>query len=328
MKAGLIRLLVNNWVKPLLWMGILLMAAGSPVQAEAPFWVEIPDEVVVSGLRFGLSDLGKVIGGSEADRKILETISFGTPPAPGQVRVFDRKYLQLIVNGYRFQQIPELKMGERVIVRTEAVGIPGTQIQAAINRLIVTKNPGIVERWVELRNVPSTVWLAKGKWDVQAVPAGELPLVGNAVFKVTITNGAETKTINIGGQIRAKALVYRSKRTLPRYTNVSGDEFEQVTMELRTGREFVGELPGRCRNLTVIREGEILLKHQLEETPLVIKGQPVIIAVRQENFEIRIMGTACADGWMGDAVKILNPDSKKIFTGRVIDKDTVEVIVQ
>ncbi|HOP74287.1 MAG TPA: flagellar basal body P-ring formation chaperone FlgA [Bacillota bacterium] len=328
MKAGVIRLLVNNWVNPLLWMVVLLIVAGSPVQAEAPFMVEIPDEVVVSGSRFGLSDLGKITGGTEADRKLLESISFGTPPAPGQTRVFERKYLQLIVSGYRFQQIPELKMGERVTVRTAAVRISGPQLQAAIDRLIAKGKPGIVERWVELRNVPSNIWLAPGNWDVQAAPVGDLPLVGSAVFKVIITNGSETKTLHISGRIRAKALVYRSKRLLPRHTLLNEDEFEQITMELRTGKEFIGELPNYYRNLTVIREGDILLGHQIEEAPLVMKDQPVIMVVRHENFEIRIMGTACADGWMGDAIKIINTSSKKIVTGRVIDKDTVEVIVQ
>jgi len=328
MKAGVIRLSVNNWVKPFLCMMFLLMVAGGLVHAEAPFMVVIPDEVVVSGPRFGLGDMGKIVGGSEADRKLLDTISFGAPPAPGQTRVFDRKYLQWIVNGYRFQQVPELKMGERVVVRAAAVSVSGTQIQAAIERLIAIEKNGVVERWVELRNVPSNIWLSPGKWEIQAAPTGELPLVGSVVFKVTLTNGQETKAIHISGRVRTKAVVYRSKRTLPRHTLLSEEEFEKITMELRSGKEFVGEWPGRCRNLTVIREGDILMGHQLEEAPLVMKDQPVVVVVRHENFEIRIMGTACDDGWLGDAINIVNTVSKKRVTGRVIDKDTVEVIVQ
>lgn len=296
--------------------------------AEMALIIEIPPDVMVTDSELTLGDLGRLAGGTAADRALVANIKLGQAPPPGRVRVLGRDYLQSVIGQYGFSRSLELVMGPQVTIRVEAARITGTAIQKAVEARLGPMPEGIVARWLELRSLPEEIWLDQGEWRVDVESVGEIPVAGTTVFKVTLTNGSESKILNLSGKIRAKAIVYRVVRELPVHTVFSEADFEPVAEELRIGSEIFGTFPIDVRNIMTLRKGQILQKRHYQAVPLVNRGVEVTVIIRNVTFEIKMTGVPRTDGWLNQRIQVMNPESRKIFMGKVIARDTVEVIVR
>lgn len=318
---------MNRYHSIIILLILIILSISGSVVADSALILEIPEEVILSSQKFDLGDLGVIRGGSEADRKLLEKISLGSVPPPGQVRIFSRTYLQLLLNNYTFTKRPDLQMGNQVTVRAEAFCLQRSAIERVVWDLVQTTRVDGVERWIELENLPEVIWLPQGKWHIKAEPIGQIPLVGRALFKVTITDSGNSKDINVSGEVHAKAFIYRAIRNVPSRFSLKPEDFVLEKAEL-DGREFIGKLPDRIRSTTAIRKGKILFTKQFEESPLVNKGSIVTVIIKDGDFEINLTGIARTEGWLDQKILIMNPVSKKCFAGRVTGIDTVEVTMK
>lgn len=285
--------------------------------------LEIPDRVIVPGPQVYLSDLGSLREPTAAEGLNLK-VDLGPAPHPGHVRVLSRDYLGLILKQKGFNANIEIRMGKQVEIRVESTCITGDQVAAAIHQALPSDNR-LSERWLELRNLPAETWLSKGEWQINVSPLGEIPRVGTILFRVTFAKGNELKTINVSGKIRARGWVYQAVRDLKRHSQLNEGDFRLVEIELASGREFLGRLPQDIRSTNLIREGTILETDYFQPLPLVTKQNFVNVMVKGGNVAIKMTGIAAKDGWLGDQILIINPDSKKKFQGRVIGQNLVEV---
>lgn len=285
---------------------------------------EIPDRVIVPGPKIYLSDLGTIQGASQTEQMGL-TVDLGPAPYPGQVRVFSRDYLGLILKQKGFSQGLDIRMGQQVEIRVESTCITSAQLEAAIQKVLPSNDLYIIKKWVELRNLPAETWLSKGEWQIKAAPLGTLPQAGPALFRVTLSKENEIKTINVNGKIRALGRVYQSIRDLNRHSLINETDFIPVEIELTSGEEVVGNLPLKTWTTKIVKKGQILETTHLQALPLVIKENIVNVMVKGENMTIKMTGLAGKDGWLGDQITIINPTSKKVFQGRVIGPNLVEV---
>jgi flagella basal body P-ring formation protein FlgA len=317
------------WVSLLIgFITLIPMVAQGEGSEIATITFEIPEMATIGGPKIFLNDLGKVSSGPNNVSDYLKQVDLGAVPAPGQVRSFSREYLNSIIRQYKFPVVINLQMGERVVVKSMAACVQGTEVEKVIQNLITEENPHLIKKWVELRNVPEVLWLSQGDWKIIAFPIGNLPEVGNALFKVILTKGKETKTINISGKIKATAQVYRALRNISHQALINQTDFELVAMELANGRELMGEIPNQTRSTKLIKQGEILRSDWVQPIPLVCKDHQVKVIVKDENVVIKIIGIAKFDGWLGDEILIMNPVSNKIFKAKVKGNGVVEVNLQ
>lgn len=286
--------------------------------------LEIPDRVIVPGPKIYLSDLGSLQNPDPVKRLNL-MVDLGPAPSPGQVRIFSREYLGLILKQKGFNENLDIRMGKQVEVRVESTCITAAQVEAAIAKVIPQNDAFIIKKWVEFRNVPAEIWLSKGEWQIKASPLGDLPQVGPTVFRVTFTKDHEVKTINVSGKIRALGRVYQATRDIRRHSLINEGDFKLVETELTNGQELLGKIPPDIRSTKLIKEGAILEKDHFQPLPLVIKGDLVNVVVKGGNIAVKMTGIAEKDGWSGDQILIVNPNSKKKFQGRVIGRNLVEV---
>lgn len=308
----------------ILLISILTCGLGNVRAADIPV-LEIADRVIVPGPKIYLSDLGMIQNPATAKRLNLK-VDLGPAPYPGQVRVFSRDYLGLILKQKGFNENLDIRMGKQVEVRVESICITAAQVEAAIAEVLPSNDPFIIKKWIEFRNVPAETWLSKGEWQIEASPLGDLPPVGPVVFRVTFKKNNESKTINVSGKIRALGRVYQSNRDIGRHAMINGTEdFKLVEIELINGQEMLGRLPQKIRSTKLIKKGDILEKDHFQPLPLVTKGDFVNVIVKDGNIAVKMTGIAVKDGWMGDQILIINPNSKKKFQGRVIDRNLVEV---
>jgi flagella basal body P-ring formation protein FlgA len=290
--------------------------------------LEIPAAIVISGPKITMAELGSLRGAGEAELRFLQGIGLGMAPPPGEERVFNRSYLEFVLRQYPHRQELRLKMGEKVVVRTESFHIKGPELAAVIEGLLPPKPPGVIRQWVEYRNLPEELWLAKGDWKVDAAVVGKIPKLGKVLFKLKLSNGAAIKEINIAAVIRKTALVYRAIRNIPVHTSLNPADFEKAEVTLVNGEEYVGDFPNGFRNIRAFRNGRILANGLIQPVPLVQKGMVVTVSVRGNGVKITLGGIAKKDGWLGETIVLVNPVSKKEFKGRVTGKSCVEVTVK
>lgn len=306
-----------------LWMFILSCGLANVEAAIIPI-LEIADRVIVPGPKIYLSDLGVIHDASQTDKMGL-MVDLGPAPYPGQVRVFSRDYLGLILKQKGFSQDLDIRMGKQVEIRVESTCITGAQLEESIQKILPPNDIYVIKKWIELRNLPVQTWLSKGEWQIKASSVGALPKVGTAFFRVTLSKGNEIKTINVSGKIRAFGRVYQSTRDINRHSLINETDFIFVEKELSNGEEVLGRLPQKMRSTKFIKRGEILETDNLQPLPLVTKENFVNVIVKGGNVAIKMTGVAVKDGWLGDQITILNPTSKKKFLGRVIGLNLVEV---
>jgi flagella basal body P-ring formation protein FlgA len=290
--------------------------------------LEIPAEIVVPGPKITMADLGRLSGAGEAELRFLQGIGLGMAPPPGAERVFNRSYLEFVLRQHPQRQELRLKMGEKVVVRIESFHIKGSELAAVIEGLLPPKPPGVTRQWVEYRNLPEELWLAKGDWKVEAASVGKIPELGRTLFKVKLSNGAASKEMNIAAVIKKTALVYRVIRNIPFHTGLNPADFEKAEVTLVNGKEYVGDFPEGYRNIRAFRSGQILEDGAIQPVPLVQKGMEVTVLARGNGVEISLRGIAKKDGWLGDRIVLANPVSKKEFKGRVTGKSCVEVAIE
>jgi flagella basal body P-ring formation protein FlgA len=316
-----------------LWIGFVILVptivwgAGSALKVVT---LAIPSVITVSGPRLWLNDLGTICEGQASAVAVdyLKQVDLGAAPAPGQERVFNRDYLNSILEQFNFPVIIRLQMGETVVVKSSAACIQESDIQKAIQSLYTEKKPHIVKRWVELQNIPGIVNLSPGEWEIKVSVIGNQVEAGNTLFKVVLTKGTESRILNISGKVRATAQVYRAVRDIPYQSVIMPADFELVELELQNGKEFVGEFQSGVRLTKLVKQGEVLHKNWLQPIPLISKNQEVKVVVKDENVAIKIIGIAKIDGWLGDEVMIVNPLSHKTFKARVTGNGIVELNMQ
>lgn len=76
-----------------------------------------------------------------------------------------------------------------------------------------------------------------------------------------------------------------------------------------------------------IRKGERLLLSNLVQPPIVQKGEAVEVRVAVGNSLLKMKGIARGSGRAGDYVLVENPESVRMFKGKVIDRDVLLVEV-
>ncbi len=314
---------MNRWQQIGIGLVLAIVLVAGSAMADGLIRLTIPAEVTVTGPQIRLLDLADVSGANAADYQILQKISLGPVPAPGQIRTFSKDYLTFQLRQRQLSQGVQLEMDAVVRVRAAAASISGEAIQAAISSLLTVK-PGLT-RWIELKNVPETLWLTPGDWKLTAMSVGVLPEIGNALFQVILENGPERKIINISGKIHGRARLYKLSRSLAKPTLLEKADLIPVELELVYGNEYYGEIDG-WRSIRSLRAGTVLRLSDIQPVPLIAKGQSVKTIIRVDAVEIVVEGIANADGWLGDQIVIVNPSSKKTFQARVSGPGTAEVI--
>jgi len=68
-----------------------------------------------------------------------------------------------------------------------------------------------------------------------------------------------------------------------------------------------------------------LIDVMVKDRTLVKKGQTVFLIVESPKFTIRTTGEIRANAYVGSQAKVINPASKKIISGVLIDENTVKV---
>ncbi|MGB7919701.1 MAG: flagellar basal body P-ring formation chaperone FlgA, partial [Desulfobacterales bacterium] len=141
-------------------------------------------------------------------------------------------------------------------------------------------------------------------------------------------DGRFQKTIRATVRVEALAPVVVAARPIGRLRPITNDDLKTEKMDLTElpvgvmtdAEDIIGKRARRN-----IDAGDILRPDLIEMPPLVKRGDMVVIVAESGGIKVTATGEVKSDGLRGERVKVVNLDSSKHFTARVVDKQTVRV---
>jgi flagella basal body P-ring formation protein FlgA len=102
---------------------------------------------------------------------------------------------------------------------------------------------------------------------------------------------------------------------------------DKVTFMRKNAAYLRGEpWDGRRFGLRAVRPmgtGEVIYKANLDDVPLVSRGDTLTLVYQGRNVRLRTQVEALADGGLGDMIPVRNPDSKREVVAEIRDAETV-----
>ncbi|HQU15112.1 MAG: flagellar basal body P-ring formation chaperone FlgA [Gammaproteobacteria bacterium] len=151
--------------------------------------------------------------------------------------------------------------------------------------------------------------------------------LGNTAVGIRCT-GAHPWTLYVPAQVALYGKVLVAARALTRGTTLTSDDFRLARRDLNglaygyltNPKTALGK-----RALRLIPAGAALTPNTLAFPPLVRRGQQVTLVAGVGGLEVRMAGTALADGANGADIKVRNLSSKRVVEGTVVATGVVRV---
>lgn len=145
-------------------------------------------------------------------------------------------------------------------------------------------------------------------------------------LRISFATGAD-KIYYVTGQVtaRAKALVATRALTMGEKIN-SRDVKEQETEINFTNDAFatLDDLDGKTTGRS-IQMGRAIYKSDLKREVVIQRGQMIRAVSGSDAFEVSAQMQAEDNGAVGDTVRLKNPETQKLMSGRVIDRGLVRI---
>lgn len=162
---------------------------------------------------------------------------------------------------------------------------------------------------------------------VKAMSRGRF--LGRVVFLMTMSphEGAPFEQW-VSADVQQVREILVASRPLRRLDVIESGDVAHQTIRVRNQRHLfetdVQQVIGK-RVTQSLRKGSPIRFNQLEETPLVRRGDRVTVRVKSGGLEIVTAGEAKQDGRLGETIKVVNLDSKKMIFAEVVSSGDVRI---
>ena len=168
-----------------------------------------------------------------------------------------------------------------------------------------------------------------GKVQIQVIQKGHNELVEYVRLKAVVTvNGALENKVELCGWLDVFETVVCASRNLKRGVVIKEKD---IYLERRNVSSMMDDVLVDMNQVVGlmtkhnIKDNDTLKRWVLKESPVVQRGDMVIILVQSGGLRVTAPGKVLDDGFKGQAVGVLNTMSSKKIIARVIDNMTVQV---
>jgi flagella basal body P-ring formation protein FlgA len=280
------------------------------------------EEVSVTGPTLKLGDLAYLAGDDPARVAVLQTISMGEAPGPGQTRILtgDILWARLSAAGVNPQSEGWATPGG-VIVTTLSQTVSRELIEEKVTEAL-SGNISYPKEDVTL--------IAKGRLNDMQIPVGAYDImvkfprgirfVGpTQVVAEILMDKKPVKSVQLVYDVRVSVKAYAVKNSVAAHQFLSDQD---VTVEKRT----LSSLPSRAiKDATLLKSywtrrqlspGTILTEDMLDIPPVVKRNSQVTIIIDYKGISLTACGLALQDGRPGDVIRVQNVESKRIIMAK------------
>ncbi len=164
---------------------------------------------------------------------------------------------------------------------------------------------------------------------VKIRPAVRGRFLGRPVFVLTMLGkGGVSFEQWVSAEVEQDLDVVITRRNLRRFDVIGADDVALQTIRSRRQKnryeKDLDQVLGK-RVTQLLRKGVPVRSDQIEETPLVRRGDRVTVTLQSRGLQITTTGEAKEDGHMGETIKVINLDSRKMVFARVVSPGHVRI---
>jgi flagella basal body P-ring formation protein FlgA len=280
-----------------------------------------------------LGDIATVAPDGPDDQKladILETVDLGPAPGPGRKITLRRQIIEqkLMASGAEVTDV-RWNIPPTLVLTGSGQSTENSEIRKIIIEYLARSEPYISGQY-ELVSLTSATppTLPQGQVEYRFVP---LPSSNPGYLTGTIyftQNGQDAARLRITAQIDLKMEALVAARDLSRGQILSEEDLSESLVSYSQSKGALKEtVQAVGQTLRVsLRAGAPVRDRDLVKTSLVKKGDIVSIIAQSGGLKVTALGQARQDGALGQTITVVNQDSKKVISGRVIGPGQVEVI--
>jgi flagella basal body P-ring formation protein FlgA len=315
-------------------MFLAASAGGARADAGAPS-VHLLKSATINTMQYRLGDVAQIRVDDAALKGRLEAVTIGVTPRLGYTEYVSRQQIEKLVA----QSCPDLR--ESILwAGSDKVGVRGAgtelDLQPHVNRI----RELILSQWHRslqdiarfdiqpVQDLPAIV-VPRGTVKVESRIAENAGLSKRLCAWLDVAvDGKHYQTIPVWFSVKAYKPVLVAKKTMTRHQNPRQDDF---IVQVQDIAGIPGTFSEVSRQLTSawlkrpLREGEVLTAADLEEMPLVRRGENVRVTLAEGPVQIETEGVAQVHGRMGDIVRVQNLQTSGIYTARVTGVGAVTV---
>jgi flagella basal body P-ring formation protein FlgA len=295
--------------------------------------VIIPPENTVEGARIILGEIATVAPDGEGDRTLASLISaadLGPAPGAGERLVLRRRQIEnkLTASGAPVSEVRWLVPDEGVLT---GKGQASDELKI---KEVILEHLGRSEPYVsgvyELVSVASATapTLPEGAITYRFVPQpSSNPNYLTGVILISV-DGREAGRLRTSAQIDLRLPAVVAARDLPRGHVLAEEDLSESHVSYAQAKGTLTGIPqvvGQTLKTTV-RLGAPIRDRDLVKTSMVRKGETVTIIAQGGGLKISALGLSRQDGSLGQTISVVNQDSKKTISAKVIGPGMVEVV--
>ncbi len=264
------------------------------------------------------------------------SIYIGEAPAPGTIKYVQiellKDFIKKILNseGVDTREIT-VTLPDEVVVTRKTVNIPKTEIEQAFIKHVMKNSPWNPEdititniRYSGLPVVPA------GSRSYEIIPDDHELYLGNVAVSMNVyIDGKRVRTLRVAGIVSLYKDVVHAKKLIGKNQIVTPDDIELKRLRITSKpSEYAesGDLVVGKRTLREIYPGEPVKLSYLDNPIVVEKGDVVKIVLRKPGLVVTAKGIVKESGHIGDTIRVMNINSKKVIFCKVKSKETVQVI--
>jgi flagella basal body P-ring formation protein FlgA len=314
----------------LLWLiGLLLwtpvMAWGESVT------IQVQPRAVVQGTQVTLGEVAMIEGGPPQSVAKVRDIVIGQAPPLGEERTLPGEYVRTRLKQHGFQ--PDamlLEVPARIVVTRASQRLSTRDLEAAVLRAITAQMPWHPRQTTvrDLRGI-EPVHLPPGPIEYDVTFAANSDFLGPTAFTMLFrVDGHTAARLSGTAYIEVTQEVVTPARSIARNEVISVQDLRitQVPMSPRSAQiltraeDVVGKRAKRS-----LQPNATIRATEIEDRPLVQKGDAVLIVIDTGVLKVTAMGQALEQGLRGETIRIKNPTSDREVRAVVLDAKTVRV---
>lgn len=302
-------------------LGIILWASLGWARPEVIF----PSEAEVSNTEvisvFQVAELKEISGiaFSEIARLPLVEKTEGRDSVTLRRDEVSKKLRELVKNSDVLKKInPAFHIPEEIVIRIRRESLSKVEIERAVENLVGSQCAPCLLK-MSLNALPlmkGPVWNID--WDQEIKP-------GSLMIPVREAGQFSNKWIT--GTLRVRKKVPVARRLIRFGERLQAEDLEIAESDITFQKEEAPELSqvvGLVAGRTLSPRTPVQLS-DLKREPATRRGQMVKALVGEDGLEISINASSEENGFIGDTIKIKNPDTQKTMSATVIDKGVVKV---
>jgi flagellar basal body P-ring formation protein FlgA len=305
---------------------LILLSAWTTSAAGDTDIVTLSEKATVSGEYISLGDIASVQGPNARELKGLPLMK--TPKSDLGVTL-SAQFVSSRVSEKLPNRIVAMGGAPSVSVRPQTARISGAELEALYREAVLRSSPfkgrGAIEM-SDIRTPSGVVVPEKDKGLIQAKFARGEDFLG--LVTATISAGGNSSEVaRVSGRVRVMAQIPVAGKPIPRGALISEGDIEMQTCDISASPLIVrdkAECLGK-RAKTTLQAGKPFSRSNIEQPPLVSRGDVIAIQARSEELVVMDRGVALRDGRLGERIPIRNVGSGKQIVGTIIAHSLAEV---